>query len=618
MTHMKGGDREGIKTELERLQKIAFEDTSINIGAIEEIYDLLRKIPVSQRGHFEKYYNALKNDLFSRGADIKGLPNNYFRKTDFFTEETNTKEEIQDNIFVSEVKENPINRKPLDFLKDFVEKCSKDFNNLREYYILKLISEEYSEFKILFIHDEDSYFQSFKKKVEIHFGNIEIESIFNWKDRLDKGDYRESSYIVILFLSHKKVELINDIVTRIKSAIMSFDTFKHVKLRFKENSLKPEIIEHNDVDEFIDLLKCNSSIMLVNSELSNDEVSLIKKLFNSVGGESLDYKVIKSGKSGAKVLEVRPKKSYAEDSAKRYVVKFGKRDESKKISIESERFAKHVEHYSLKNELTQHHDKNTNYEGIKYTYASSDNIQESFSFAEIISDDKNSYFSKLNKIAEELFESKLLEIWQESVEEAKVKIKDLYSEYIKIEKLYSQVRKIKNLGNLDKDSFVNIFDKIYNLEIDSKTKVCHGDLHTENFFKDGEGIYLIDFGFTDRRHALIDHVSLECSIKFRHIPRYIDLNVLEICERELLNDSSFNSAAPFFSVRKDLQVYFSLIKTIRSKSFSLMKNNSTYLEYFVSLFIITSRQIQYDDLNQLYALKSAEIIGNHILEILDK
>ena len=68
--------------------------------------------------------------------------------------------------------------------------------------------------------------------------------------------------------------------------------------------------------------------------------------------------------------------------------------------------------------------------------------------------------------------------------------------------------------------------------------------------------------------------------------------------------------------REDLKVFFSLINKVRELSTIYLYNEESKLEYFISLFMITLRQVRYPDLNQLYALKSAEILGEAVLKML--
>ena len=141
-------------------------------------------------------------------------------------------------------------------------------------------------------------------------------------------------------------------------------------------------------------------------------------------------------------------------------------------------------------------------------------------------------------------------------------------------------------------------------------------MHSENFFKDDkEKIFLIDFGFTGIEHSVIDHSSLECSLKFNHIPKYIKLETLLNIEQELLIDETFSNSYVFKEAkkRKDLYKYCEIIKSIRSNSEQYLLNQNSKIEYYISLFFMTYRQVRYTDMNQLYAIESSEILLNKII-----
>ena len=47
-----------------------------------------------------------------------------------------------------------------------------------------------------------------------------------------------------------------------------------------------------------------------------------------------------------------------------------------------------------------------------------------------------------------------------------------------------------------------------------------------------------------------------------------------------------------------------------------MFDNESPLEYLIALFIISFRQIQYADLNQNYAMQSADILSKEIIKLI--
>jgi thiamine kinase-like enzyme len=225
----------------------------------------------------------------------------------------------------------------------------------------------------------------------------------------------------------------------------------------------------------------------------------------------------------------------------------------------------------------------------------------------------------LNKIniIDDLYSIGLYDTWRDSIEEVECSVKDIYERFIDGDKIFQEIGNILNL-NL-KDVYLNElylnFNKIWNHSFKFNQKICHGDLHSENFFIDNKGVYLIDFGYTGIQHAIIDHTSLECSLKFKHLPFYIQQNELNDIEEELILDVSFNLSHRFTKTkRKDLLEMLDVIKKIRSNSISLLQDGNSKVEYLISLFIMTFRQIRYPDMNQFYAYNSALIISRKIVQ----
>jgi hypothetical protein len=127
-------------------------------------------------------------------------------------------------------------------------------------------------------------------------------------------------------------------------------------------------------------------------------------------------------------------------------------------------------------------------------------------------------------------------------------------------------------------------------------------------------VFLIDFGFTGKHHSLIDYTALECSLKFKHFPRYLESSELINIEEELILDSTFNANHVFSSTKRSHVLdILSIINTVRSNSIKDFSDGSN-LDYFISLFIMTFRQIRYPNMNQLYAYHSANILSKHIVK----
>jgi hypothetical protein len=271
------------------------------------------------------------------------------------------------------------------------------------------------------------------------------------------------------------------------------------------------------------------------------------------------------------------------------------------------------------NDYECHYSKTLTHEGILYGYAIADTEKESYSFSDIVSKQDNPFFANKVDLIDSLFnETSIYETWSNIVEKKHYKVSELYSEYINEEKILQQVCSILNipLSQIENDELVKDFRLIWNYESEFDIKICHGDLHTDNLFKDNLGIYLIDFGFTGKKHAPIDHASLECSIKFKHFPTYIERGELIDIENELSLESSFQRSTRFTkTTRIEVLDLLEIIKSIRNNAIQ-QTYIKTEINYFISLFVMTFRQIRYRDLNQLYAYHSALVVSKRIIQIL--
>ena len=300
-------------------------------------------------------------------------------------------------------------------------------------------------------------------------------------------------------------------------------------------------------------------------------------------------------------------------------MKFNKKDDKRKLKLENKKFADFIDSYEGFEQYNCSFFSTPNYDALKYTFAKSKGALNSYSFAEILDNSDNPYFENAIEIIDKLFGQEIFVLWRkESIVKHKVYLRDLYINYINFDKVKEQVLIVKNESEdeFNQSQFKINLDKLLNFELETNKKICHGDLHSENFFKDDkEELFLIDFGFTGIEHSVVDHTSLECSLKFNHIPKYIKLETLLKIEQELLLDDTFVSSYVFkeAEIRKDLYKYCEIIKQIRKDSEQYLLDQNSKIEYYISLFFMTYRQVRYKDMNQLYAIESAEIILNKLI-----
>ena len=350
---------------------------------------------------------------------------------------------------------------------------------------------------------------------------------------------------------------------------------------------------------------------LANRRLGPEREKIIKKLFDKEHCHDIIYEELHSGYSGSRVFEVQPFKETV--STARYVIKIN--EDKNKLAKEISNFKMLVQGldpesgYSCEEAITE------KYRAIKYNYASVGGVIDSESFSEqlLYADE-----AKVLTIIENLFGIKLFERWDATKEVANLTLKQWYQDYINVEEIIKKIAIIKDEEEEDvrKSEFISNFDKICQAQVEGFLKVCHGDLHAKNIFVDeNEKVFLIDFGDTGKKHALIDYATLECSVKFQHLPKYLDSTMLVDVEKELLDIATFDQGYIFKSnVRSDLKKFLSVINKIRNLSRKYIYDQQTKRDYFMALFLMTFRQIRYDTLNQLYALKSAEILGDKIVK----
>lgn len=571
----------------------------------KKIFKPLAKLIAEKAFHHGINYSNLNVDDFDEPIidEQKSLTNKADSKQLFVVEE---KLEVQ---------------KQIDFestFEYFVNCFSSSKDVYKGYSLFKLENDNKESFELLVIYDETyliepvkQLFQN-KKNYNINFYSLEI-----FKDKIIESDFNHKNYLCLLLLNSRHNDKHEE--SKLK------DFLKDLKNQFKifvgiSNTSVPgnvSFLPTYDSDDIIEEVLSSSCTFLSNGSINDEEEKVIKKLCHKFKTPLIVYKILKNGNSGAKVIEIRPRKKHDQD-IKRYIIKYSKRTEVNKLHQEWENFCEAVEGYKKTVGYECFYEKTASYEGIMYKYAINDNEEVSYPFSQILGDEENTFYDSLNNIIEDLFKIDLYGTWQKSLNEKTISTQELYHNYLKIDATRRTVKKLLNIKeeDIEDNQLIKNTSKILAYTRKFNLKLCHGDLHTDNFFKDKEGIYLIDFGFTGMCHSAIDHASLECSIKFNHIPRYITIDDLIKLEQYFLTDDSFQKSYAFpHGLREDLKPYFEIIKSIRNSAYNYLSIDTT--EYFISLFVMSLKQMRYDDLNQLYAYHSALILSNHIITIIE-
>lgn len=609
---MNDSEKSKLLNELKKDLRVVFNDDTPDAPKAKKLVSKLNQISRNDKPYFKNFAEELNEKLFSTGVSIKGFDVEAFSK-DVVKEKDHSDRVTKVSIYsTAQAAFKELLRNMINSLKDHLQ-------IIKGYFIVKFEIDPTQTYQPLVLHDQTFYIEPIKRVVLDDIDNAKCLSYDEFINALEKGE-ATGNYLCLLLLTAKSNDKkgIKSLLTNLEKIFDNFATIEYYSIKNFDN-LKGQFFESsNRKEELIDEIEYVISTHLSNKNISNEEEKIIKKLFLHSQTPIIIYKMIKSGNSGAKVVEVQPKKPFGTTQEKRYIVKYIRKDDRRKLKVEAKRFDSWIGDYKGGfSEYISRYETTLTYEGIRYDYAVSDSDLESYSYASILGDDENKFHSNKAGIVDELFDIELFSLWKDSREMVEDKVSNLYKDYIKPENAFKEIGKILDIENeeISKNELIVNFNKIWDYKLKCYQKVCHGDLHSENFFKDQNGVYLIDFGFTDKRHAVIDHTSLECSIKFKHFPFYIPIDVLTTVENELLSQSTFQLSHNFNkSNRNDIIQLLEVIKKIRHNSHSLIFDTNSRIEYYISLFVMTFKQIQYSDLNQQFAYNSALILGQKIVD----
>lgn len=580
-------------------------------GLAQSFVSKLLSLPPEKRYELIDLFRIIEEEAFEHGTNI---PNLNTQKLE--TEKLSWENSKKTTIDRSKKTGNNFNN----ILIRFTLKYEQFFKKIKGYYLFKLENKDEDKTNVLILYDYD-----FEKHPEMNLFDERNEdySVEKYlisefaKEMINKKGLLDQNYLALFLITPKLSN--NNSLTEINDIIDQFDNQEYIALN-RVPVKKTSDYEIRKVQDEIENIENYSNKIFNNRRLSFEEEKILKQLFEDEG--ILDYKFLKKGHSGSKVIEIQPLRVNSPATA-RFVIKFAQKDTERKIKAERKKFHKNIMDVGVMGYSHVYVENNT-HEAIKYNYASSDSKSDSIPFSELISNKINSkeeYSFSLENIINELFSCEPYKIWNEGVSKKTELVKDLYREYIKSEEnIFIAISKIRGNENYKKESyelFLN-FQKIKEYSLTTNKKICHGDLHSENFFKDDKGVYLIDFGWTENHHAVIDHATLECSLKYKHLPFYISIDELLDYEKKILTINSFSKSFDLsFIQRNEVLEVFKLVAQIREKAKDFLIDKNNPLEYFISLFIISIRQIQYQNLNQKYALENSLLLSKEILRLIN-
>ncbi len=606
------------------LSKYTEEYASIRVksdyafGLAQSFVAKLLTLQPNERYELLPLFKQIENDAFEDGFELPNLKYEELEKEKAVWETTSKattkKRESKPNF------EDDFNK----VLFSFFSKYESFLQKIKGYFVFRLENKDESKTKVIVLYDE-----SYNRHPEINSFEVKDENLHIEKYELRRflelvkkqTEYADENYLCVLLIAsnlRNNEILVPDVETLLKTFTnTNFLSIKKVPISVAGD------YEVKNSDEGLESLKNYSDKVFNNRALSFEEELIIKKLFD--GNEMiLDYKFLKSGNSGSKVIEIQPLRGN-HPTIGRFVVKFELKNSERKIKKEESLFGQYILDLMIQG-YTAKYKETVTHEAIRYNYASSDSKKDSFPFAKLIDDklsdkyEKVDYSFTLEEVINQLFECPPYKVWNSKSHEVTQPVKTIYGEYLQSEmKIFKAISLIKGISEtaINSDELVANYKIIKDYSLKTKKKICHGDLHSENFFKDEQGVYLIDFGWTNQHHSLIDHATLECSLKFKHLPFYVPLEELKECETNLLSIHSFSKSFDLsFVKRQSLFEVCKLIIQIRENAKQHMLVSSNPLEYLISLFIINFRQIQYLDLNQAYALATAEVLSKKIIELI--
>ncbi|OXE97413.1 phosphotransferase family enzyme [Flavobacterium araucananum] len=598
---------------LNSLKAEAFSSNSVNTSKAEQISFELRTIPDNEKNKFHTFVREFLEEGFNSGYESNIDLNDFSIITDEEKDEIIAEELETEEIEVNQSKT---------LFKDLFEKVKielKDyFVNYKGYFITELINSRDLGYKLVFFYENNYHVIPLKARVHNQFGRYEREFI-EFDSAVGMNLDSDKNYLCVFLLMSKmnNKEGLKNLKNSIAKFIDRFEEFYYHSITNKQDILLCE--NTNRKDDFINEIDVVLSTFISNGKINFEEEKIIKKLCADFKSPLIFYKILSGGFSGSKVLEIRPKKTNNFDNDKIYIIKYGYISDGK-IKEEKDNFSEFIKgRKGFLSYTDATYEKTLHYEGILYNYAISENSKASYSFDEILKKSETPYnqIEDKKEIITKLFsENDAFNKWREDYNEIKSsKVGNLYLDFVNKDKIENSLIYILDDEKKCKDILDN-FNKISDYEITYKETVCHGDLHTDNFFIDDEkNIYLIDFGFTNRRHSILDYTSLECSLKFKHFPFYLESDELIEIENELLSERSFDLTYNFASTkRKQVIDFLSMINSIRHNSVrDLSGQVDSNLEYYISLYFMTIRQIRYPNMNQLYAYHSAKILGEFIV-----
>ncbi|MFB5738764.1 hypothetical protein, partial [Leptospira wolffii] len=360
-----------------------------NLNDIKDIVNELKKTKANKEKVLE-FAEDLRSALFQKSIRIKELDSYIYilkHKGDSLPGASGNRKKF----LTIPTKPDVIKLDYFTILSEVVIALRVEFETLKSYAILRLETDRELKYEPIIVYEVGSLYESVWKALRSKFPETKAISLDEFNDQVASSKDENTSYLVLLIYveQHIHSEANNERNSKIRRVTNSFYEFSNIHLKKIESLTKQDVLFDNHIDKLLEEIDFNSKISLKNAELTYYEELLIKKIFKDNNCHLLEYKMLKGGNSGSKVIEVRPKSSLAPPTMRRYVIKLGKTNS--KIKVEKENFKTYIENYDNPSYYSVHHEENAQVEGLRYVYASSDTIGNSYSFSEIVSNPLNKY-----------------------------------------------------------------------------------------------------------------------------------------------------------------------------------------------------------------------------------
>ena len=326
-TKLSSSEIEAQITLFESLKSQAFEGDVPDVVKISEIVNSLNSIPKLSREPFKAFAKSLKDESFLKGISVTNLNSDFFQ-----TEGEESKETVNQVVNQTQV---DVHSKVKAELQELIEQLNfvlfDDLEVLKDHFIIRLESNPFVSYKLMALHDPKFFIQPIKNKLSSKFDNVTFCEISEFLGQIEEGDELKNMVCLILLSPRTNdIDGIDNLIGNLKSIIESYESFENISFNENEGSSSRYKVSTSEED-FFDEVRFVNGTLLSNGKIKHEEEKIIKKLCSNFNTPLVIYKTLKEGNSGAKVIEVRPKKQFGSEYERRYIIKYATLADERKI-----------------------------------------------------------------------------------------------------------------------------------------------------------------------------------------------------------------------------------------------------------------------------------------------